>query len=283
MQDYDVVLKLLLQKSLERLTGYKITRWLSTELPKVQNLRLDLLGETEDGELIQIEVQSTNDPNLPFRMLEYLVLAIRIYGRVPKQIVLYVGREPLRMADRFEWADGVARFTMMDLREIDAEPLLASPEPSDNVLGILGRFQNDRATLRRILAKLAILPREETEFYHRALLILAGLRGLKKTAQEEAQHMLTMKDLIIGNEVLEPAYLEGLQKGREEGLQKGREEGREQARTEGERFLLCRLLEQRFGPLPSWAEQQLAARPPEDIAQLAGRVFEAATLNDLLR
>ncbi|MGH9342196.1 MAG: hypothetical protein ACRD19_00310 [Terriglobia bacterium] len=46
MQEYDVVLKALLQKSLERLTGNPIVRWLPTDLPKVQNLRIDLLGET---------------------------------------------------------------------------------------------------------------------------------------------------------------------------------------------------------------------------------------------
>ena len=70
MQHYDVVLKVLLQRSLQRLTGTTITRWLSTELPTVQNLRIDLLGETSDRELTQIEAQSTNDSGIPFRMLE---------------------------------------------------------------------------------------------------------------------------------------------------------------------------------------------------------------------
>lgn len=141
MQDYDVVLKILLQKSLQRLTGTTITRWLSTELPTVQNLRIDLLGETSDRELMQIEVQSTNDSGIPFRMLEYLVMVTRIHGRVPKQILLYVGRKPLHMASQFQWTDGVARFTLVDMREIDGEPLLASSEPSDNVLGILARLE----------------------------------------------------------------------------------------------------------------------------------------------
>ncbi len=283
MQDYDVVLKLLLQRSVERLTGHKITRWLPTELPKVQNLRLDLLGETADGQLIQFELQSTNDAKLWFRMLEYLVLAIRIHGRVPKQIVLYVGPKPLQMADHFEWTDGVVRFTILDLRDIDAEPLLASAEPSDNVLGILGRLQNSRDALRRILAKLVTLPREEAEFYCQAILILAGLRGLKEAAQEETQQMLTMKDLIIGNEVLEPAYHQGLEEGRTEGFRRGLEEGLEEGRTQGERYLLRLLLEQRFGPLPSWAKQQLVGCSREDVAKITSRVFEAVTLDELFR
>jgi hypothetical protein len=270
MQDYDVVLKILLQKSLQRLIGYRITRWLPTELPKVQNLRLDLLGDTAEGQLIQIEVQSTNDVGIPFRMLEYLVLAIRIHERVPKQILLYVGNKPLQMAPQFEWADGVARFTILDLHDIDGELLIASPEPSDNVLGILGRLQNGRAALRRILEKLSGLPRAEAEFYGQALLVLAGLRGLTKIAQEEKQQMLSMHDLIMENELLRPAYQQGLAEGRQEGLQ------------EGERILLRRLIEQRFGSLPSWAEQRFQALSPEDIIKLADRVLQAATLDQLL-
>jgi hypothetical protein len=53
MQEYDVTLKLLLQGSasltMRELTGTAIVMRLDVELPKVQNLRLDLLGETIDG------------------------------------------------------------------------------------------------------------------------------------------------------------------------------------------------------------------------------------------
>jgi hypothetical protein len=152
---YDVTLKRLLrhfaEQTLQQLSGSPIARWLPEELPKVQNLRMDLLGETADGRLVQVELQSTNDSEIPFRMLEYLVAVHRTYGRIPQQVVLYVGREPLRMADRFEWLNGVARFRIIDIRQVDAEPLLASPEPSDNVIGILGRLSNQRHAVRLII------------------------------------------------------------------------------------------------------------------------------------
>lgn len=132
MQGYDIVMKRLLQRSVERVTGIAVVQWLPTELPAVQNLRMDLLGETEAKELIQIEVQSSNDERLPFRMLEYLVLIARSHGnRMARQILLYVGREPLRIKDRFEWDSGVARYGLIDMREVDAEPFLKSVEPSD--------------------------------------------------------------------------------------------------------------------------------------------------------
>ena len=53
MQEYDIALKLLLQGSakltVRELTGGPVEKWLDIELPKVQNTRMDLLGETAAG------------------------------------------------------------------------------------------------------------------------------------------------------------------------------------------------------------------------------------------
>jgi hypothetical protein len=58
MQEYDVALKSLLQGSatltLRELTGTAVARWLDVQLPKVQNLRLDLLAETVDSGLVHV-------------------------------------------------------------------------------------------------------------------------------------------------------------------------------------------------------------------------------------
>ena len=88
MQAYDVALKLLLQGSaaltLRALTGTAVAKWLDVELPKVQNLRLDLLGETVDGGLVHVELQSSNDPAMPLRMAEYCLGVFRLFGRFPR-------------------------------------------------------------------------------------------------------------------------------------------------------------------------------------------------------
>ncbi len=65
MHRYDAVLKSLLQDSrnsvLERITGAKIRQWLNVELSEVNQTRVDLIGETADGErLIGFELQSAN-------------------------------------------------------------------------------------------------------------------------------------------------------------------------------------------------------------------------------
>jgi hypothetical protein len=60
------------------LTGTAIAKWLDVELPKVQNLRLDLLGETVGDELIHLELQSGNDAAMPLRMAEYCLGVYRL-------------------------------------------------------------------------------------------------------------------------------------------------------------------------------------------------------------
>lgn len=94
MHDYDVTLKSLLlvpaARAMRLVTRADVTKWLDIELPKVQNLRLDLLGETADGGLVQVELQSVNDPGMPLRMAEYALGVFRLLHRFPRQIVLYV-------------------------------------------------------------------------------------------------------------------------------------------------------------------------------------------------
>jgi hypothetical protein len=142
MHHFDVVLKLLLRNSFARVAGRPVARWLKTELPKVQKQSIDMLGETADGELVHIELQSGHDEEMQFRMLQYLGLIAKLHHRIPRQVLLYAGREPLRMPSEITWADGSHRYQLIDMRDVDGEPLLASAEPSDNVLAILARLKD---------------------------------------------------------------------------------------------------------------------------------------------
>ncbi len=80
----DVVLPMLGTKS-------HVKQWLNVELPKTQNLRVDLLAELESGRRTHLELQSRNDPEMPFRMLEYAVAIYRREGKFPIQLLVYVG------------------------------------------------------------------------------------------------------------------------------------------------------------------------------------------------
>ena len=70
-----MALKLLLrgsaQLTIRELTGASVETWIDVELPKIQNLRVDLLGETAEGGLVHLELQSSNDSAMALRMAEY--------------------------------------------------------------------------------------------------------------------------------------------------------------------------------------------------------------------
>src|SRR6266699_5474591 len=213
MQEYDVALKLLLQKAvvtIRELTGTAIVKWLDVELPKVQNLRLDLLGEADSGSLFQLELQSSNDPNMPLRMAEYSYGVYRQLGKFPLQILLYVGEAPLRMESELRGPYQWFRYRAIDIRDLDGDLLLQSDQVEDNVIAVLARLRDHKDAVRKIVEKIAGLEGAERETALGQLLILAGLRRLEETVEREIRSMPIFID-ILENKVLGREYRRGLQ------------------------------------------------------------------------
>src|SRR5580700_9003095 len=159
MQEYDVALKLLLQGSarltIRELAGGPVEKWLDMELPKVQNLRMDLLGETAGGGLVHVELQSGNDAAMPLRMAEYCLSVFRLFGKFPRQVLLYVGEAPFRMESELRGPDVWFRYRAIDIRDLDGDRLLESEQVSDNVIAILARLRDHRDAVRRIVERIA--------------------------------------------------------------------------------------------------------------------------------
>jgi len=125
VQDYDVTLKLLLRGSakltIRELTGAAVEEWLDVELPKVQNTRVDLLGQTNEGSLVHLELQSGNDATMPLRMAEYCLSVFRLLGTFPRQVLLYVGRAKAAKSKpdgvSLRWTNSVAWQNLGGMRE----------------------------------------------------------------------------------------------------------------------------------------------------------------------
>jgi len=270
VQEYDIALKLLLQQSgewtLRELTGVGVRRWLNVELPEVRGTRVDLLGESDGGELVHIELQSTNDPKMPLRMAEYYLGVYRRYGKFPHPVLLYVGEEPLQMAQTLESPDLVFRYRAADIRDLDVERLLNSERLGDNVIAVLGGLRSRPEAVRRAVVKIAALAAGEREVALSQLLILAGLRRCGVLVEQEARKMPILND-ILDHEVL----------GRE--FKKGLAEGMQQ----GELNVLRRLIESRFGSLPVWAAEKLAVKSAAELEEMSMRVLDAQGIEDLLQ
>jgi hypothetical protein len=261
--EYDATLKVLLKGSarvtIHALSGLSIARWHDVALSRVEEPRVDLLGEAGDGSLLHIELQSTNDSSMPLRMAAYGVKVAQIYGRYPKQVLLYVGEAPLRMAGEYRPNDDVSiRYKAVDARELDGERLLHSDGISDNVVAILAGLSNQRKAVRQIVSRIAALEEPGRWSALEQLLILAGLRHLGSLVKEEVKHM-PITESILNHDVLGPILKEG-------GLR-----------------MLRRQIAKRFGAIPDWAEERLASMSASDLDELSERVLDASSLVELLK
>jgi len=207
-------------------------------------------------------------------MAEYCLSIFRVFGRFPRQVLLYVGEAPLRMESELRGSDFWFRYRTIDIRDLDGERLLESEQAGDNVIAILARLRDHKDAVRRIVERIAGLVAADRETALGQLLILAGLRHLEESVEQEARKMPILND-ILDNKVLGREF----KRGREEGRLEGRLEGKLEGRLE----ILRLLIERRFGAIPRWAEARLAGCSITDLEDLSVRVLDAQRLEDLLK
>jgi hypothetical protein len=201
-------------------------------------------------------------------MAEYLFGIRRKYGKLPRQVALYVGGAPLRMRDRFEGPGVSVRFLLVDIRDLDGEQLLASANMGDNVLAILTRIGGRMAGARRALERIAAGPAGQRDDALAELFIIAGLRRMEDEARREATKMPVLND-IMDNKVIGPA------------IRQGRAEGRLEGRIEGQLEMLTSQIQKRFGRIPPAISQRIAALKPAQLKRVALRLLDAQRIEDL--
>ena len=203
MHEYDTALKTFLRRGRESLlavSGTTFERWHNVELPEVKNRRVDLLGESADGNLTHIELQSTNDSTMNVRMLEYCAAVFRRFGQIPDQIVLYVGEAPLRMTCDLSGKKLSFDCTIIDIRELE-----------DNIIAVLASVRDQRAAVKEILGRIAAADSKDRADALTGFLILAGLRQLGEAVEKEANRMPLLDD-IMDHPVLGREFKRGRQR-----------------------------------------------------------------------
>jgi len=297
-QHLDVTLKSLFLRSTGIFTRQlfgEIVAWQNVEQPTVSNRRADLLARCADGTLRHIEIQLKNDLAIPFRMAEYYLGFHRILNEHVIQILLYVGREPLRMPAEFVTPAMRHEYILLNLRDMDGEALLASDDWADNEWALLTKTDPERV-IRVVLEKLRRLNGEERKDAAATFLLLGGILGIEEDLRKRIEN--PMID-ILQNKVLGPLVLEQIeigvragreeireeawQEGRQEGRQEGHQEGRQEGRQEASRALSRRLIEKRFGPLPVWAQARLAEASSETLTDWILALDEAGSLEAVFR
>jgi hypothetical protein len=242
---------------LAELTGFEVRKWHNVELAEIRTRSADLVGESADGSLLHVELQSTNDAEMALRMLEYAAAIRRRFGRFPAQLVLYVGMGKMRMKTTIQEASVHFRYRLVDVRELDGERLLASACLEDNLISILANVADGSLTLRRVLERIAVSDPARRERALAELAVLAGLRKLGTIMDREVSSMPILDD-IWDHDLIGPE------------------------RVRGERMLLYCQMETLFGPLDEQTTERIERMDRAAVEDLGRRLLNARSLQDLL-
>lgn len=269
---YDLVVKDLFQRDhpslLDQLTaGVTVKEVLSGELARVEERRADLVLLLADDTILHIEFQSTNDRDMPYRQGIYCLLLGQKYRRKVRQVVLYVGEAKMQMADHADLGENRISYTLMDIRELDAEKLMASGRPGDLALAMLAGGGPERlAEIARLVSGLKDTERQRILSH---LALLAGLRGLEEKLKMELTVMSASTDFnknLFVREAVQAAVQVAVR----------------EAVRENSASILRRQLETKFGRLPAWVDERLATAKPVQFGRWTKKVLTADTLEGVL-
>jgi len=143
----------------------------------------------------------------------------------------------------------------MDIRELDAENLLASENQGDTVVAILTRLGSEPYAAKRVLKRLATEPSEARHEAVDELSIIAGLRKLGGEVKRETSKMPIQED-IRDHDYFGPPI--------------------RQAQIE----ILTMQIGKRFGVIPPQIRERLSSLSPGQIDAVSLRVLDANRIED---
>ena len=266
---YDTTLKELFQSMPQKLfmllVGMKAVELLTVEFPSVKKRLPDLVVRLSDGSIFHLELQSSTNEVMEWRMLEYYALIRSLYpDAILIQQVLYVGDKHSSFTTNIAENTLLFRYSVRDIRDIDCRQMLQSSCLEENLLAILCRLEDERGTIQEILTRIAVLPAKKKADALEKLMILAGLRKLETFVEEEA------KEMAISIDVMENAFLRNI-------FLKGKQEGEQR----GEAKMLSRQLQRRFQEVPSWASKKIAEADLPTLEEWSLRILDAESLEDV--
>jgi predicted transposase YdaD len=206
---------------------------LETEQHRIELRRADLVcrvqkKDSKERFILHIEIQNTNDKQMPLRMLRYFTDIQFAYPEESVcQFLIYIGKKHLTMSNIFLARDFEYRYHILDLRELDCQEMLRRDTPDALVLAILCDFKDKPVNdvIAYIIRRLyELVNGDDNRFrqYMTMLEILSDNRDLQPNIKE-VEAMLT----DIRMEQL-PSYQLAFEKGQSQGIEQGITEGIEQ-------------------------------------------------------
>ncbi len=231
-QDFDKLFKENLNRIIfsltEKVFGLKIDKLedLNLSMPRTKEKRPDFAKLATNGDekyIFHLEIQTSNDREMPCRMLEYFEFFYRRHKLPVRQFVLYIGKAKLNMLSEIKVAKLQYEFDIIDIRKIDYEYFINSDKPESIILAILCDYkaQNPRAVISEILHKLENTENEDFQKYVFQLKILSELRSLQEELKNEVKNMPFQFKYDVEKD---PFYKEGISQGISQGISKANHE-----------------------------------------------------------
>ena len=185
--------------------------------------------------ILHIEFQTTNDPDMVYRVQEYHALLQRKVKLPIVHHVLYLGEGESNMQSELDPTMIYTGFELTNTSDYDSETLLESSVPEEVLMAVLGNFGKEKPVelVRKILERLQELSGNRTKLrkYLYQLTILSRLRNLENETIEQTENMPIVID-IERDGLYQRGMAKGIEKGIEKGMEKGIEKGMEKAKEE---------------------------------------------------
>ncbi|ACN98448.1 conserved hypothetical protein [Sulfurihydrogenibium azorense Az-Fu1] len=250
-------------KLIEIILGKKVDWQLlqDTDLKIVKNREADLVVKLEDNTILHIEIQSTNDPSMPYRMFEYFYLITDKYK--PKdliQVCIYIGKEPLKMSDKIQFSDWTYRYRLIDIKDIPCKELITSQNITDKLLAGLCKIEDPKFYVENVIKEIKNAnPKDRKELFT----LFLEISKIRNNIEEEIRSYITQEDFEMPitvewtreeiesypvlRDVLKIGKEEGFKEGIEKGIQEGLQQGLQQGLIEGLRQSVIDAIEFKFG------------------------------------
>jgi len=226
MAHKDIISKQIFKRILVDVATYifklelKTAELIETEQQRIEERRSDLVARVTDNKgkafILHLEIQNQNQKIMPHRMLRYLSdICINYPNETVYQYLLYIGKQPLSMADGIKTEQLNYQYKVIDMHTIDYQFFMQQPSADAIVLAVLCDFKGTepRTVVHALLKKLIAISHDDSKAlreYVSMLEVLASNRDLNLDIQQE------FKMLEVEVEKL-PSFLIGQERGLEQG------------------------------------------------------------------
>ncbi|RLA69605.1 MAG: hypothetical protein DRG30_10010, partial [Epsilonproteobacteria bacterium] len=190
------------------------------EFTRIESRDSDILYKNGD-EVVHIEIQNNNHPQMHLRMHRYYSDILFLYeDYVVRQYMLYIGKAKCNMKSQIKRDKIDYSYDIIDIRDIPCESFLYSDDSSAIVLAMLCDFEGkDKQMVVNIILKRLRELNDEDEY--RNYLRMVNIYSNNRDLEEEVKKGMEMLSVDIEKT---PLYQIGEKRGIKRGIKRGRVE-----------------------------------------------------------